>query len=651
MRRSALLALTLGSCLLLPAVARAGSYVVYSCQQAAGGGVGGVGGWSPTSTDTEIIGTFDGGCAAGQPGLEVFSKYTDGFDVNVGDANYWQFLAPAGTQIGNVSLWMQGTAASGWFLPITDAATGGANATLVTTTWGNIIAEGTSPACQDAGGTAQENYPGCNSGGSDQLQPSSVPAFDNVSLSGQVLDIGVQCAESGQGDSGPYPDCAPTDTTAASVNNPEAGAAQDLYGSQIQIIDNQSPNITSLTVPSQPWVSGTQTLSNTDQFTSDPVGITSETLTLQSASGNDYNYTWNNPNCSDDNAESLIVSNVTYYVPCSDPGAQSFSVNTASLANGCYSTSVSITDPAGNTSSRTGSQMCVSNSAPAAIQNVSTSVSTWTNNTTQSISWTDPTNDPASIANVLYTVNGGAVKTANAGTSLSISSLPEGADSVCVWLEDNAGNANQANENCQTLKIDDKNPTFGSLSYTARSGRITIPASAVSGLNPNSLSFSASDTAGDTAVVDGYIQGGNIVAQFPLADSNRKTWTLKVNVATVASTSVTESFIFYPSNAYTGPKPLTVTHFTKVVKVKGRTQRVAYFRFTPRKAAGSDSSLHVTVNGTLVQNVKSGKAASIKAETGSYTVEVELYYKGGEIVESTAKYKGSKAPKLKWKIA
>jgi hypothetical protein len=342
---------------------------------------------------------------------------------------------------------------------------------------------------------------------------------------------------------------------------------------------------------------------------------------------------------------------VTYYVPCSDPGSESFSVDTATLPAGCYSTSVSITDPAGNTASRDGGQMCVSNTAPAMIQNVSTSASGWTNNTTQSIDWTNPTNDAASIANVLYTVNGGPVKTAGAGTGLSISSLPEGIDSVCVWLEDSAGNANQANENCQTLKIDDKNPTFGSLSYKAKSGRITIPASALSGLNPNSLSFDAADTAGDSAAVDGYIQGGDIVAEFPLADSNRKTWTLKVNVTTVAGTSVTQSFIFYPSNAYTGPKPLTVTRFTKVIRVNGHKQRAAYFRFTPRKAAGSDSSLHVTVNGSLVQSVRLGKAASIPSETGSYTVEVELHYKSGEIVVGTATYRGSNAPTFKWKIA
>lgn len=648
MRRCALLALSLGSSLLLPAVAHAGSYVVYSCQQASGGGIGG---WSATSTDTELIGTANGGCAPGQPGLEVFSKYSDGYDVTVGDANYWQFLAPAGTQIGNVSLWMQGTAAQGWFLPISDSATGGASTNLASATWGNSIAEGTSTACQDAGGSAAENYPGCNSGGSDQLDPSAVPAFDNVSLSGQILDIGVQCAESGSGDSGPYEDCAPTDSTPASIADPEAGAAQDLYGSQIEIIDNQYPSITSLTVPSQSWVSGTQTVSDTDQYTADPVGITSETLTLQSASGNDYNYDWSNPDCSDDNAESLVVSNVTYYVPCSDPGAQSFPVDTENLPNGCYSTSVSITDPAGNTSTRGGGQMCVSNTAPGVIQNVSTSASTWTNNTTQAINWTDPTNDPAAIANVLYTVNGGPVKTAGPGTSLSISSLPEGADTVCIWLEDAAGNANQANENCQTFKVDDKNPTFGSLSYNAKTGRITISASALSGLNPNSLSFSASDTAGDSAAVDGYIQGGDIIAEFPLANSNRKTWTLKVSVATVAGTAVTQSFIFYPSNAYTGPKPLTVTRVTKVVKVAGHKQRVAYFRFSPRKAAGSDSSLHVTVNGALVEKARSGKAALIKAGTGSYSVEVELYYKGGEIVESTAKYNGTKARAFKWHIA
>jgi hypothetical protein len=637
-----------GAFLLLPSAAHAGSYVVDSCQQASGGGIGG---WSPTSTDTEIIGTANAGCAPLQGGLQVYSKYTDGFQVNVGDANYWQFLAPAGTQIGTVSLWMQGTAAQGWFLPISDAATGGASTNLNTALWGNNIAEGTSPACQDAGGSPAQNYPGCNSGGSDQLDPSAVPAFDNVTLSGQILDIGVQCAEGGTGDQPPYQDCRPTDLTNASVANPEAGAAQYLYGSRIQIIDNNAPSITSVTVPSQAWVSGTQTLADTDNYTADPVGISSETLMLQSESGNDYTYNWSNPSCSNDNAESLVVSNVTYSVPCSDPGSLSFSVNTATLPAGCYSASATITDPAGNSSSRSGGKMCVSNAAPGTIQNVSTSSSTWTANTTQSISWADPTNDPATIANVLYTINGGAVRTAPAGTSLTISSLPEGIDSVCVWLQDSAGNVNQANQNCQTFKIDYKSPTFGSLSYKAKTGRIAIPASALSGLNPNSLSFSASDTAGDTAAVAGYILGGKIIAQFPLASSNRKTWTLKVNVATVAGTAVTQSFIFYPSNAYTGPKPLTVSRFVRVIKVAGHKQHVVYFRFKPRKAAGSDSSLHVLVNGAPLEIVKFGKAATIKAGTGTYTVELELYYKNGEIVASTAKFHGSKAGVFRWHIA
>jgi hypothetical protein len=648
MRRHGLLALTVGSFLLLPSVAHAGSYVVDSCQQDSAGGIGG---WSPTSTDTEIIATANGGCASGQNGLEVYSKYTDANPVNAGDANYWQFLAPAGTQIGEVSLWLQGTAAPGWFLPISDSATGGASANLNSAVWGNWMAEGNTIACEQDRGTASENYPGCNSGGGDQLSPSNTAVFNNVSLSGQVLDVGVQCAEGGTGDGPTYAPCNATDNADASVDNPEAGAAQYLYGSRIQIIDSHSPSITSLTIPSQSWVRGTQTLADTDDYTADPVGITSETLTLQSASGNDYNYSWTNPNCSDDNAESLVVSNVTYSVPCSDPGSQSFSVNTTSLPDGCYSTSVRITDPAGNTSSKSGGKMCVSNNAPGMIQNVSTSASSWSNHTVQSINWTDPTDDPASMANLLYTVNGGAVTTASAGTSLAVSSLPEGTDSVCVWLEDSAGNANQANQNCQIFRIDYKDPTLGSLSYTAKTGRITIPASALSGLNPNSLGFSASDTAGDTAAVHGYIQGGDIVAQFPLASSNRKTWTLKVTVATVAGTSATQSFIFYPSNRYTGPKPLKVTRFTKIVKVAGHKQRVVYFRFTPRKAAGSDSSLHVMVNGAPVEIVKFGKAATIKAGTGSYTVEVELYYKNGEIVESTAKYHGSKAGTFKWHIA
>lgn len=650
MRLYTLLFLTLGALLLLPTIAHAGSYEVYSCQQAANGGAGG---WSATSFDTEVVGTSNGGCQAGGSGLDVFTEDTGGDPENVGSANYWQFQAPAGTSIGNVSLWMQGIAAPGWFLPITDSATGGSTANAVTTTWGNTVAEGTSPSCEDDAGGANQSYPGCNSGGPNQTSPSNTPAFDNVNLAtstNTVLDIGVQCAQANTSNTGPFQDCAAT-TGTATLGTDNGGAAQYLYGSQIEILDNQSPGISSLTVPSQAWVSGTQTLADTDSYTSDPVGVTSETLTLQAASGTDYPVTWNNPDCSDDNAETLVVSNVTYYVPCSDPHSQSFSVNTANLPNGCYQTSVSITDPAGNTSTKAGGPMCVSNSAPGPIQNVAVGDTGWTNSTTGVISWTDPANDPAPAADVLYTLNGGAVTTAAAGTSLSLSSLPEGVDTVCVWLKDAAGNSSQSNQTCETLKIDYKAPSFGALSYTPRSGRIKIAASALSGLNPNTLSFSASDTSGTAATVNGYIQGGYIIAQFPRVDSNRETWTLKVNVATNAGTAVTKSFVFYPTNAYHGPDPITVSHYTRAVTVKHHRVRVVYLKITPRKAAGSDIALHVTVNGKRVKTAKAGKSAVVAVPSGSYTLGVELNYKGGEIVETSSTYTGWHSKALTWKIA
>jgi hypothetical protein len=646
-RLSTLLALTVGLFVLLPAVAQAGSYTVYSCQQDPSGGTGG---WSATSADTEVVGASNGGCQAGDAGLDVFTEDTFGEQENVGINNFWQFQAPAGTSIGDVSLWMQGDAAQGWFLPITDSATGGSSATAVSATWGNTVQDGTTPSCEDDAGASGQNYPGCNSGGSNQTSPTGTPAFDNINLAGStVVDIGVECAQANTGDTGPFQDCTPT-TGNASQSATNGGAWQYLYGSKIQILDNQAPDITSVTIPSQPWVSGQQTVSDTDLYTADPVGISSETLTLKAASGAEYTVGWSNPACSDDNAETLVVSNVTYYVPCSDPGAESFSVNTANLPNGCYQTSVSITDPAGNTSTTGSGQMCVSNTAPGAIQNVSTSGSAWTDTTTGSIGWSSPTNDPAPVSGVLYTVNGGKVTSAPAGTSLSVSSLPEGSDTVCIWLEDAAGNSNQSNQTCETFKIDYEAPSFGALSYAARSGKIAIAASAISGLNPNSLSFSASDTAGTAAAVNGYLQGGTIYAQFPLVDSNRETWTLKVNIATNAGTAVTKSFVFYPTNVYSGPDPLTVSHYTRSVKVGQHRSVTTYLEFTPRKAAGSDSALEVSVGGTLVRKVGAGKSAVIAARPGTYTVTVELSYKGGEIIESSAKFTGSRASVFRWKI-
>lgn len=648
-RLSTLLALTVGLFLLLPGIAQAGSYTVYSCQQDPNGGTGG---WSATSADTEVVGSNNGGCQSGGTGLDVFTENTLGASEGVGDADFWKFQAPYDTTIGDVSLWVQGDAAQGWFLPITDTATGGSTTpNAATAIYGNTQAVGLSAPCEAETGTSGQNYPGCNSGGSNQSSAGNTPAFNNISLAGSTdVDVGVECAQSNATNNPLLYDPCTADTGVASQSNLNAGAWQYLYGSQIEIIDDQTPDITNVTVPSAAWVSGQQTVSDTDYYTADPVGITSESVTLKATSGADYTTSWSNPACSDDNAETLVVSNRTYYVPCSDPGAQSFSVNTTTLPNGCYQVSVTITDPAGNYSTLSGNQMCVSNTAPSAIQNVSTSGAAWTNNTTGTINWTAPTNDPAPVGAVLYTVNGGKVTTAPAGTSLTVSSLPEGDDSVCVWLQDAAGNSNESNKTCETFLIDYDAPSFGALSYTAHSGKIAIDASAASGLNPNSLSFSASDTSGTAVAVDGYLQGGKIYAQFPLVDSNRETWTLKVNVATVAGTAVTKSFVFYPTNVYSGPNPLTLSHYLEVVKVGHHKTSTTYLKFSPRKAAGSDSSLQVSVNGTLVKKVGAGKSAVIAVRPGTYTVGVEIYYKGGEIIESSSKFKGSRASAFKWKI-
>jgi hypothetical protein len=152
------------------------------------------------------------------------------------------------------------------------------------------------------------------------------------------------------------------------------------------------------------------------------------------------------------------------------------------------------------------------------------------------------------------------------------------------------------------------------------------------------------------ATVNGYIQGGYIIAQFPRVDSNRETWTLKVNVATNAGTAVTKSFVFYPTNAYHGPKPITVSHYT--VTVKGKQHRhITFLKFTPRKAAGSDKALHISVNGKTVKSAKAGQSAVIQMPSGSYTLKVELTYKGGEIIESSSKYTGSHGKAFTWKIA
>jgi hypothetical protein len=134
-------------------------------------------------------------------------------------------------------------------------------------------------------------------------------------------------------------------------------------------------------------------------------------------------------------------------------------------------------------------------------------------------------------------------------------------------------------------------------------------------------------------------------------DSNRETWTLKVNVSTNAGTAVTKSFVFYPTSSYHGPTPVTVGHYTRVVKGKHHSVRVTYLKITPRKAAGADIALHVTVNGKPTRSAKPGQSAVIAVPTGSYTLGVQINYKGGEIVESTSKYTGTLGKPFTWKIA
>jgi hypothetical protein len=76
-----------------------------------------------------------------------------------------------------------------------------------------------------------------------------------------------------------------------------------------------------------------------------------------------------------------------------------------------------------------------------------------------------------------------------------------------------------------------------------------------------------------------------------------------------------------------------------------------YLKITPRKAAGSDIALHVTVNGKPAKTAKAGKSAVIAVPSGSYTLGVELNYKGGEIVKTSSTYTGWHSKAFTWKIA
>jgi len=209
-----------------------------------------------------------------------------------------------------------------------------------------------------------------------------------------------------------------------------------LYGSTVTITDNVSPTmgaasgaLTSTSGYRRGSVSGT--LSATDA-----TGIKQTSVVVD---GTAYDATGR-------------ACDFTFAVPCSNLTAATVTLNSAAIADGSHTVRLAAQDAAGNESLTSPVTMTFDNTAPAAP--TALTVAGGASKTTNSfdVSWANPGGQVSPLTTVHYRIGAGAEQTVPLTTSLTGLTLPgAGSDPLSVWLEDEAGNATQANAATATL--------------------------------------------------------------------------------------------------------------------------------------------------------------------------------------------------------
>ena len=597
--------------------ALAGSYTITSCQSDPAGSSSG---WTTNWTNETDAYAKNNGCAysfSGTTGLESLSNNSGSEAVpSVGAVNSeWTFTSPKGTTIGQTYLWLNGEAQPTWTIFIADSSSNNNDDLIVGS---NQLDDAF--GCYNYDNVPQ--YPGCTLTGTDTSNPTTHPNLSGDNTN--TFSVGVACGGSTT-DSNATPTSSDEWTYCDPTSDPSTnGAYVSVYGAQITINDDNNPSVGSLTSPTSGYVASTQTFSTTE---SDPVGLESAVLLVD---GNAVQ-SWSNSNCSFDQP-----------VPCTDPGSVSFSFNTNNISNGAHKVAIAVTDSAGNTSTTYANNLYVSNVTPTApvTNSLSFTPASWSDTSTANVSWANPTNDPAPIEDAFYTVNGGAPQevAGNSINSLNLKSLPNGEDTICVWLEDQAGNVNSSNSKCGVVYIDYGFGTLGTASWNPNSGYITIPFSDISGLNPNQISISAKDLTTNTSVnLNVILQGGNIVGAFPVKDENNHKWAITINAKDNAGNQVEKSYALRLTNRYVGPKFMSVHYSKKDIRLSFIHGIV---NVTKASASYKITDYYASVSSKKVENLSFIKA---KEKTN---VIITVTFSNGESVSQTVKETRGKLAKI-----
>jgi hypothetical protein len=373
--------------------AHAGTFTVLACD-AAPGSVNHS--WTSFNTDPTYLETGDLCSNSGFPGL--YADDIVGLSTNVpeGTEAGWIFSAPVGTAITtatvNRDLFKHD---NNWLLFIRDA----------------------SGALLDPGCNFNASQTNCEASGQEPLN----------ALSTSSIAIGVHCSNNSNTVCG------------------NGGTLHDVYAhmasATVTLTDTTSPTISSTggSLLSGGWQSGTQ----------------GGTISASDNTGIQYLRVYVDNTLANSAAQSC---DFTYAIPCQQASSVGVALNTASIADGQHQLQLAAVDPAGNETRSAATAVYFDNTPPAVPTGGHVAQQGSAGPVT--IAWTNPAPDNGSpVAGVRWeacksgagcsavqTQTGNLTSFAFDPTALApFTASPQGSYTVSVWLEDAAGNTNQAN--------------------------------------------------------------------------------------------------------------------------------------------------------------------------------------------------------------
>lgn len=336
---------------------------------------------------------------------------------------------------------------------------------------------------------------GCPMGGPPGCTIASSGEWIDVPGGSQVLYIDAYCAASGCPLAGVDP------------AHGYLSARSRLSSAAVRLQDDSAPGLNvSGGLLSAGWLSGVQPLT---------IDATDNTGIRQTRILADGNLLAANPHLCD----------ASQVVPCPS-GADSYSVNTATLSDGPHSLGAQAFDSAGNGNS-VWQTVFVDNSPPGPPVGASVAGGEdWRSQNSFDVRWTNPSSSGAPLAGVQWQIcPAGGTQTCTAGSkdgatiaTLNGLSVPKDGDWIFkVWLRDAAGN-NTVNNAARPmhLRVDREAPTavFAPID-PADPTRVVVQASdATSGIGAGSIDFKPSG-ATDWTSVPARVDGGRLVANLP----------------------------------------------------------------------------------------------------------------------------------------